>query len=129
MVSPRFRFAAAVLGSVDPVGLAGFYADLLGWEPVQKEGDWVVISPPGGGTCLAFQLEPGHVPPTWPSAPGSQQVQSHLDIGVDDLVTGEARALALGASKAGHQPHAEVRVLLDPAGHPFCLYTDRGLVP
>jgi hypothetical protein len=23
---------------------------------------------------------------------------------------------------AGHQPQPDVRVLLDPAGHPFCLY-------
>jgi len=22
------------------------------------------------------------------------------------------------------QPQADVRVMLDPAGHPFCLYTD-----
>jgi hypothetical protein len=31
-------------------------------------------------------------------------------------------ALALGATLAAHQPQEEVRVLLDPAGHPFCLY-------
>jgi hypothetical protein len=25
-----------------------------------------------------------------------------------------------------HQPQDDVRVMLDPAGHPFCLYVDTG---
>jgi hypothetical protein len=45
----------------------------------------------------------------------------HLDIGVRDL----AAAVELGAALPSHQPQADVRVLLDPAGHPFCLYIDR----
>lgn len=28
----------------------------------------------------------------------------------------------MGASVADHQPQAEVRVMLDPDGHPFCLF-------
>jgi hypothetical protein len=32
--------------------------------------------------------------------------------------------LALGATPAATQPHENVRVLLDPAGHPFCLCRD-----
>ncbi|WP_232821653.1 VOC family protein [Desertihabitans aurantiacus] len=31
---------------------------------------------------------------------------------------------ALGASLAEHQPQKDVRVMLDPDGHPFCLYPD-----
>ncbi|HSZ43609.1 MAG TPA: hypothetical protein VK817_26890 [Trebonia sp.] len=31
----------------------------------------------------------------------------------------------LGAVVAGFQPQEDVRVLLDPAGHPFCLYLDK----
>ena len=34
----------------------------------------------------------------------------------------ETRALELGAGEAEFQPQGNVRVLLDPAGHPFCLY-------
>jgi hypothetical protein len=30
-------------------------------------------------------------------------------------------ALALGATVARYQPQGNVRVLFDPAGHPFCL--------
>ena len=45
-----------------------------------------------------------------------------LDIEVDDLSSAAARALSLGATMADFQPQDDVRVLLDPAGHPFCLY-------
>jgi hypothetical protein len=31
-------------------------------------------------------------------------------------------AVAQGATLAGFQPQDDVRVCLDPAGHPFCLY-------
>ena len=46
----------------------------------------------------------------------------HLDVEVDDLEIAVADALALGAALAADQPQDDVRVLLDPAGHPFCLY-------
>jgi hypothetical protein len=47
----------------------------------------------------------------------------HLDFEVTDLAEAVARALSLGAELPEHQPQDNVRVLLDPAGHPFCLYT------
>lgn len=121
----RFALSSTVLGTSDPRGLGSFYAVLLGWEVLEDEPDWVKIKPTGGGTGLAFQREDGHVPPTWPAGPGDQQMQAHLDIGVSDLAAGEARALALGASLAAYQPQDDVRVLLDPAGHPFCLFALR----
>lgn len=46
----------------------------------------------------------------------------HLDIGVDDLDAASAHAVAAGARVAQFQPQAGVRVHLDPAGHPFCLF-------
>jgi len=30
----------------------------------------------------------------------------------------------VGAEQAEYQPQETVRVMFDPAGHPFCLYTD-----
>jgi len=63
-----------------------------------------------------------HVPPSWPE-PGQQQ-QLHLDISVTDLDDAVIRSVALGATEAGHQPAPQAwRVLIDPAGHPFCLTT------
>jgi catechol 2,3-dioxygenase-like lactoylglutathione lyase family enzyme len=124
MTTPRFDLRSAVLGSPDPRGLASFYRALLDWELIEEEDEWVVLKPRGNldGTGLSFQLEERHVPPTWPAGEGDQQMQLHLDIRVDELAEGEARALALGAVLASHQPQDDVRVLLDPAGHPFCLF-------
>ncbi|MFF0491968.1 VOC family protein [Nocardia sp. NPDC004068] len=40
----------------------------------------------------------------------------------DDPAAAEAEAVRLGARRAHHQPgNRRWRVLLDPAGHPFCL--------
>ena len=44
----------------------------------------------------------------------------HLDLTADDLGAAEEQAVALGATLA-QQPDPRLRVLLDPAGHPFCL--------
>ena len=126
MSVPEFRLASTVLGTSDPRGLARFYRTLLDWEVRVERPDWVVLKPRGGTTGLSFQLEDGHVPPTWPAGPGDQQMQAHLDIGVDDLEAGVARAKSLGASMAAYQPQDDVRVMLDPAGHPFCLFAPGG---
>jgi hypothetical protein len=50
----------------------------------------------------------------------------HFDFQVGDLESAVDEALALGATLAAAQPQDNVRVLLDPAGHPFCLCRDDG---
>ena len=40
----------------------------------------------------------------------------------DDLEAAGAHAVAAGATLAEFQPQDDVRVYLDPVGHPFCLY-------
>jgi hypothetical protein len=49
-------------------------------------------------------------------------MQLHLDIEVQDLASAGAEAEAAGAVLAEFQPQEDVRVYLDPAGHPFCLW-------
>ena len=61
-------------------------------------------------------------PPVWPPEPGKQGMQLHLEFEVADLAAATEHAIELGATLAEHQPQDDVRVLLDPAGHPFCLY-------
>lgn len=122
MTPPRIQVAATVLGAPNAHDLAVFYRDLLGWEVGYDEGDWVMMRSPEGGAGLSFQSEPDHVPPVWPAAAGDQHMQAHLDIAVDDLEAGVAWALKAGATLADHQPQDDVRVMLDPAGHPFCLF-------
>lgn len=123
---PAFRVSATVLGSPDPRRLGRFYADLLGWDVVADEPGWFQLKPPPDHTRtgLSFQLETEHVRPVWPASAGDQQMQAHLDIGVADLDAGVAWAVSCGAAEAQFQPQAHVRVLLDPDGHPFCLFRD-----
>ncbi len=112
----------AVLDCPDASTLARFYADLLGWTVAKDEPGWAAVAPPEGVAYLGFQTSPEYVPPVWPPAPGEQQIMAHLDVEVDDLAAAVEDALAAGARLAEHQPQENVRVMLDPAGHPFCLY-------
>jgi catechol 2,3-dioxygenase-like lactoylglutathione lyase family enzyme len=115
-----------ILDAADPVELARFYHRLLGW-PIVKEGpNWCVVAPEGSNTYLGFQRSEGYEPPVWPNTNGSQQMMMHLDLEVGDLAASVRRAVADGATLAAFQPQEKVRVLLDPAGHPFCLYKDDG---
>jgi catechol 2,3-dioxygenase-like lactoylglutathione lyase family enzyme len=120
--APRLTFTTVNIGAPDPAALARFYARLLGWEVTTEEPHWVVLRDPDGGVGLAFQAEPAYVRPTWPAGPGDQQMMMHLEIRVDELDGAVAHALAAGATLAEHQPQDDVRVCLDPAGHPFCLW-------
>lgn len=122
MARPRIQISAAVLGAPDARLLATFYERLLGWPITVDYGDWVMLRHPSGGTGLSFQTEPGHVAPVWPARPGEQQMMIHLDVGVDDLGNGVSWATDAGAVLADFQPQDDVRVMLDPAGHPFCLF-------
>ncbi len=102
--------------------LADFYAGLLGWTVTRSDPGWATVGPPDGVAYLGFQTSAEYERPVWPPADGRQQQMMHLDIEVDDLATATADAVAHGATLAAYQPQADVRVLLDPAGHPFCLY-------
>jgi catechol 2,3-dioxygenase-like lactoylglutathione lyase family enzyme len=116
---------ATVLDAPDPRRLAAFYQRLLGWAIGQDEPDWVTLRAPDGGPGLSFQTETAYVRPTWPAGPGDQQMMMHLDIEVDDLEAAGAQAIAAGATLAEYQPQDDVRVYLDPAGHPFDLWVRR----
>jgi catechol 2,3-dioxygenase-like lactoylglutathione lyase family enzyme len=116
--------ATVCIDCADAHAMADFYGRLLGWEVTFREPNWVLMRDPAGGTGLSFQAEVGYRAPEWPDQPGGQDKMLHLDIEVDDLESAVAHALASGARLAEYQPQSRVRVLLDPAGHPFCLFVD-----
>jgi catechol 2,3-dioxygenase-like lactoylglutathione lyase family enzyme len=112
------RWHGLIIDCPDPQGLASFYEALLGMIRVQDGPSWVVIGDAPDRPGIAFQAAPGHTPPCWPSAESAQQM--HIDVRVEDLDTGEADVLALGAQRVGGGGES-FRVYRDPAGHPFCL--------
>ena len=119
---PRLRIAGTVLSSRDAQALADFYERLLGWPRLADEPGWVILRPGPDTHGLSFHEDVHYRPPTWPTRPGEQQQMVHLDIATDDLDAAVAWALECGAQLADDQPQDGVRVLLDPDGHPFCLF-------
>ena len=133
MSTPSLRFAGPVLDAARPLVLARFYERLLNWPIVHSEGPqpgnppedgWALLRSPDGSQKIEIQWEPNYVAPTWPPIAGEQLMMIHLDFAVDDLEEGIAWAIEVGARIADHQPHERVRVMLDPEGHPFCLFSD-----
>jgi catechol 2,3-dioxygenase-like lactoylglutathione lyase family enzyme len=117
-VGPVMGLFAATIDAPDAVALARFYAELLGMEVSYEGPEGALIA--GAGKSVMFQQVSEYNPPRWPDPTRPQQ--AHLDITVDDLDTGEARALELGASRL-EGGSTKFRVFADPAGHPFCLTT------
>ncbi len=114
-----------VLDARDARELAHFYQRLLGWRMLTESDPWCVLAPDeDAGHSLSFMPEPGYQRPVWPPVAGEPEKSMHLDIEVDDLHEAVAHALACGAQLPDFQPQDHVRVLLDPAGHPFCVYVD-----
>ncbi len=130
---PRLQVTSVTIGAPDPRVLAGFYAELLGvdvgtsdqpgpGEP--PEAGWAQLHQDDPRLTLNFEYEAAYVAPVWPSLAEQPQIQEHLDIYVDDLEAATEWAISVGARLAAYQPQERVRVLLDPAGHPFCLFVD-----
>jgi hypothetical protein len=107
------RLVGISLDCPDPLQLADFYLDLLGGRQLWAKESSVGIEVPGA--VLVAQRVDGYVPPAWP---GTSIV--HLDLTADDLGAAAGLALALGAA-VPEQRDPRWQVLLDPAGHPFCL--------
>lgn len=114
--------ASISINCTDPDELATFYRQLLGLEEAFAAPDRSVIALSGAGPMVTLMRVDGYVPPAWPSDGG----QLHLDLAAEHLDADVAAAVALGAREADFQPAPDVwRVMLDPAGHPFCLSTSR----
>ncbi|UNX54640.1 VOC family protein [Georgenia sp. TF02-10] len=133
MARPFLRVTSVTIGTDRPSELAHFYSELLGWpvsadeppvpgDPVR--GGWAQTRPPDGepGPTLNFEHERYFVAPVWPAQEGHQTASQHLDVWVEDLEAAVAWAVSRGARLAGVQPQEDVRVMLDPSGHPFCLF-------
>ncbi len=116
------RLFAVTIDCPDPAGLVRFYQAFLGGEPSFASNEDYATLVIDGSVRLDFQRVPNAAPAQWPDPDGPQRL--HLDFMVDDLAQTEQHLLGIGAVPADFQPGGErFRVLLDPAGHPFCIAT------
>lgn len=121
----KIKMYAFTLDCKDPHVLAKFYAALLNWEIPYEDENFACIGAPGAAQGaypgIMFQRNPAYQPPVWPEEPEAQQQMAHLDLAVNDLEEAVAYAVQCGASVAEKQFSDDWKVMLDPAGHPFCL--------
>lgn len=111
------RIAMFTIDCSDPAREAEFWSALTGGTIAVSTEDYAMVT--GEGPALGFGRIDDYAPSAWPDTSGAKQF--HLDLAVADLDEAQARAVELGATVADPQPGETWRVLLDPAGHPFCL--------
>lgn len=100
----------------DVPALTGFYQQLYGGEIEHNDGFSDLVR--DDSIKLSFQHAADYRAPTWPTQERGQQV--HIDFKTDDRAGFVARAIELGA-KLMDESGEDWTVLLDPAGHPFCI--------
>jgi predicted enzyme related to lactoylglutathione lyase len=101
----------------DPQALGRWWGELLGWAfEVDDDGD-AVVTPPDGGTPLAFfQVDDEK----------AVKNRLHLDLRPDDRDAEVARAEAMGATRVDiGQGEQTWVVLADPEGTEFCILRAR----
>jgi predicted enzyme related to lactoylglutathione lyase len=106
----------------EALALAAFYERFLGWPITQRgPGGWALLQSPEG-LKIEIQGLSNYQSPVWPNASNEQQMMVHIDFATDDVDAAVAFAIEAGATVAAHQPQPNVRVMLDPVGHPICLF-------
>lgn len=130
MTTFHARFAGPVIDcDEDAVAMARFYARILGWRLADQgdRGRWAIIrSPHDPPLKIEFAGSADYRRPVWPPTDGEQQMMMHLDIEVDDIDSAVATVVEAGGAEAPWQPpdrdRSRLRIVLDPAGHPLCLF-------
>jgi catechol 2,3-dioxygenase-like lactoylglutathione lyase family enzyme len=125
--TPPIRWVGVAIDCADAGPVARFYERLLGFEIRDFEPPhWAQLRDPNGGVHLNVQGEPWYRPPTWPERDGAGAKMLHFEVEVDDLDGAVRTAIEAGGIVAPWQPAdrdpGRLRIVLDPAGHPLCLF-------
>jgi uncharacterized glyoxalase superfamily protein PhnB len=119
------KFGCVTLDSGNAEEHAEFYQKLLGWTirftNTVNDMKFIVIMNETKDMALCFQEDDDYKKPVWPTEQGQQQQMAHLDFFTDDLEKDVNHAIACGAKLAETQYSDKWRVMIDPAGHPFCI--------
>lgn len=121
----EIKMYSFTLDCKEPYELAKFYSELLNWEIYFHDEEYTIVGQSGiaQGACpgITFQKNIDYKPPVWPTVEYSQQQMAHIDFAVNDLDKAVKHAINCGAIETKKQFSNDWRVMLDPAGHPFCL--------
>lgn len=112
------RLLAVSFDSADPLRLARFWGDLLGWTPAAGPPGGAALTP-GGGAGFGFAFRPAPQPKS-----GQSERHFHLtSTNAGDQQHTVAKALGLGARHidVGQRPEEGHIVLADPDGNEFCV--------
>lgn len=106
---------------MDLPAMLEFYQELTGYEADPYDED-ALPTLRGDGIALSFYPVAHYFPPTFPSPAVGRQV--HLDFYVKDLPAAIRFVRCIGGKDSPKQFDPSYHVMLDPAGHPFCLTTN-----
>jgi predicted enzyme related to lactoylglutathione lyase len=126
---PSISWTTVTVDCSDAEELGAFYSRLFGWDITARDGSgWLQLRNPRGGIGLNIQAEDTYEAPVWPDRSGHRAKMMHFEVLVDDLDAAVELVHDLGGSEALFQPadrdRSRLRIMLDPAGHPFCLFVD-----
>ena len=127
--TPSITWTTLTLDCADAEVLGSFYADVLGWQITARDGTgWLQLRNPDGGVGLNIQAEDALRTAGLARTAGRQAKMMHFEVLVDDLEAAVRLVRRSGGSEAPHQPPdrdpTRIRIMLDPAGHPFCMFLD-----
>ena len=111
------RFNEIVIDCCDPLSLAPFWAEALGYEIDELEEDVASIEhPTNDGPAICFQRVPE-------SKQGKNRVHFDLNVDDDELENAVVRLISLGAKQVdvGQGLDRSWVVLADPEGNEFCI--------
>ncbi|MFD0996162.1 putative enzyme related to lactoylglutathione lyase [Pseudoclavibacter chungangensis] len=114
--TPVATLAMITLDCAETRPLATFYSVVLDWEIVHLDDEYGMLA--GPSHRLGVGRIDDYVAPEWPD---HGRKAFHFDLAAQDVEVAAARCVELGATRAEPQPGDTWVVLLDPAGHPFCV--------
>jgi predicted enzyme related to lactoylglutathione lyase len=111
------RIVVVAIDAVDPVQVADFWCDVLGWEVAESEAEGVSIASRDGSSPAIDVCR----------VPEGKSIKNrlHFDLRAQGVTRDEElqRLLGLGARRidVGQAPDVSWVVLADPEGNEFCL--------
>lgn len=112
------RHLGVTLDSIDPDALSSFWSAALGFDDIERAGDYVLLRGRGEHTGIrGFTLQ--RVPET-----KTIKNRMHFDVVVDAVDEEVSRLIRLGARVIGREAEPtdeQLVVMADPEGNEFCV--------